>query len=115
VYVDRAVAEYAVAITAATRRPDQYGLAELAPFIAYGASPRGSINLVHGARSLAVLRNRGYALPDDVLDLAKDVLRHRLVLSYQALADEVSADQLLDRVLTTVPRPNITLNRGARA
>jgi MoxR-like ATPase len=110
VYVDRLVAEYAVALAMATRQPAAYGLEEIAPYIAWGASPRGSINLVRGARALALLRGRGYALPQDVADLAPDVLRHRIVLSYAALADEVTADNLLGRVLGAIPAPPINLS-----
>src|SRR4029450_8840796 len=83
VYVDRLVAEYAVALCDATRQPATYQLPDLAGYIAYGASPRGSINLVAAARALAVLRGRSYCLPQDVQELARDVLRHRLVLTYQ--------------------------------
>jgi MoxR-like ATPase len=115
VYVDRLVAEYAVALCMATRHPQQYNVGHLQPYVAYGASPRGSINLVHAARALALLRGRAYALPVDVTDLAKDVLRHRLVLTYQALAEEVDADQLLDAVLEAVPAPQIELARAASA
>jgi len=109
VYVDRLVAEYAVALCMATRYPQQYSVGHLDPYIAYGASPRGSINLVHAARALALLRGRGYALPQDVQEVAKDVLRHRLVLTYQALAEEVSADALLTAVITAIPAPRIDL------
>src|SRR6266536_2696031 len=89
----------------ATRHPQQYGVDGIAPYIAYGASPRGSINLVHAARAMALLRGRAYALPQDVQEVAKDVLRHRLVLTYQALAEEVSADALLTAVLTSMSAP----------
>jgi MoxR-like ATPase len=82
---------------------------ELAPYIAYGASPRGSLNLVAGARALAFLRGRDYALPQDVLDLSLDVLRHRLVLTYQALAESVSADTILRTLIPRVPVPSIDL------
>src|SRR4051794_21392408 len=109
VFVDRQVAEYAVSLVAATRYPNHYGLASIAPYLDYGASPRGTLDLVHGARALALLRGRAYALPQDVLELAHDVLRHRLVLSYQALAEEVTADRVLDSVLATVPVPRIDL------
>jgi len=109
VFVDRQVAEYAVALVSATRQPADYGLGALGPYIEFGASPRGSLNLVHGARALAVVRGRSYALPQDVRELAKDVLRHRLVLSYQALAEEVTADHLLDGVLDAIPVPHIHL------
>src|SRR3989475_12069629 len=90
VYVDRTIVDYAVALTAATRDPDQVGLPKVKPFIAFGASPRGSINLVHAARALAVIRGRRYILPSDVTELARDVLRHRIVPSFSALAEEVS-------------------------
>jgi MoxR-like ATPase len=111
VYVDRLVAEYAVALCDATRHPATYQLAELAGYIAYGASPRGSINLVAAARALAVLRGRSYALPQDVQELARDVLRHRLVLTYQALAEQVTPDTLLTAVLAAIPPPRIDLAR----
>jgi len=115
IYVDRLVAEYAVALSMATRRPDAYGVGDIAPYIAYGASPRGSINLVHAARAIALLRGRSYALPQDVTEVAPDVLRHRMVLTYQALAEEVSADQILAKVLTAIPPPHIDLARGRTA
>jgi MoxR-like ATPase len=115
VYVDPAVIRYAVVLAAATREPADHGLEGIAPYIAFGASPRGPINLVHGARALAVLRGRTYALPQDVLELAKDVLRHRLVLTYRALASEVSADRILDEVLKAVPAPRIDLARDEEA
>src|SRR5919202_1016924 len=111
VYVDRLVAEYAVALCDATRHPATYALAELGGYIAYGASPRGSINLVAAARALAVLRGRAYALPQDVQELARDVLRHRLVLTYQALAEQVTPDSLLTAVLAAIPAPRIDLAR----
>ncbi len=109
VYVDRLVAEYAVALTMATRRPAEYGIADIGPYVAFGASPRGSINLVHAARALALLRGRSYALPQDVQTVARDVLRHRLVLTYEALAEGVTPDRLLDTVLGAVPAPRIDL------
>jgi MoxR-like ATPase len=115
VYVDRLVAEYAVALCDATRHPATYQLGELAPYLAYGASPRGSINLVTAARALAVLRGRGYALPQDVAELARDVLRHRLVLTYQALAEQVTADKLLTAVLDAIPAPRIDLAKDQPA
>jgi MoxR-like ATPase len=111
VYVDRLVAEYAVALCDATRHPATYQLPDLAGYIAYGASPRGSINLVAAARALAVLRGRSYCLPQDVQELARDVLRHRLVLTYQALAEQVTADSLLTAVLNAIPPPRIDLAR----
>jgi MoxR-like ATPase len=115
IYVDRLVAEYAVALAMATRHPATYGLEHLAPYLAYGASPRASIHLIHAARALALLRGRGYALPQDVADLAPDVLRHRLVLTYQALAEEISPDHLLSAVLAAIPAPRIDLARDTPA
>ena len=115
VYVDRLVSEYAVGLVMATRFPGQYGLERLARYLSFGASPRGSIGLVHAARALALLRGRRYALPQDVQALARDVLRHRLVLSYEALADQVTADSLLDEVLAAIPAPRIDLAREASA
>jgi MoxR-like ATPase len=111
VYVDRLVAEYAVALCDATRHPAAYHLPDLGGYLAYGASPRGSINLVAAARALAVLRGRGYALPQDVQELARDVLRHRLVLTYQALAEQITPDTLLTAVLDAIPPPRIDLAR----
>ena len=111
VYVDRLVAEYAVALCDATRHPATYNLPDLGGYLAYGASPRGSINLVAAARALAVLRGRSYALPQDVQELARDVLRHRLVLTYQALAEQVTPDNLLTAVLAAIPPPRIDLAR----
>jgi MoxR-like ATPase len=103
VYVDRRVMEYAVALTTATRDPGEENWVE------FGASPRGSINLIHAGRALALLRGRDYMLPVDVRDLARDVLRHRIVLTYEALAAGVDADRVLDDVLERVPMPRIEL------
>jgi len=105
VYVDPELMEYAVRLTGATRRPAEYGLSEEGRYIAYGASPRASINLILGARALALTRGRDYVLPQDIAELAPDVLRHRLVLSYEALADRVNADSIIQRVLEVVPSP----------
>jgi MoxR-like ATPase len=107
VYVDRAIVDYAVALARATREPAAIGLPGVAPYIAYGASPRGSINLIHAARALAVVSGRRYVLPQDVVDLASDVLRHRIVPSFAALAEEVSADMILDRILPSVVVPHL--------
>jgi MoxR-like ATPase len=112
IYVDPALISYAVSIAAATREPAAHGLAELRDYIAFGVSPRGPISLVQSARALAVVRGRDYALAEDLQALAKDALRHRLVLTYQALAEEVSADRILDGVLGTVPIPEIDLGRA---
>jgi MoxR-like ATPase len=113
VYVDRRVSEYAVSLVLTTRQPEKYGIERLAQYRVFGASPRGSINLVHAARALALLRGRGYVLPQDVQSIARDVLRHRLVLSYQALAEEVSADDLLTTILDAVETPRIDLASDA--
>jgi MoxR-like ATPase len=102
VFVDREVIGYAVALADATRHPGKHGLHEFEPLIEYGASPRGPIGLVQAAQALALLRGRMHALPDDVADLAADVLRHRLVLTYDALGDGVSPDDVLDLVIATV-------------
>ncbi|MBV8711533.1 MAG: AAA family ATPase [Solirubrobacterales bacterium] len=108
VLVDRETIGYAVALADATRRPAAYGLGELTPMIEFGASPRGPIGLVQAARVLALLRGRGHVVSDDVRDLAADVLRHRIVLSYDALSEGVTADELLERVLTAVQEPGTT-------
>jgi MoxR-like ATPase len=115
VYVDPAVVGYAVTVAAATREPEAHGLADLAPYIAFGASPRGPISLVQSARALALIHGRDYVLAQDLQALAKDALRHRLVLSYQALAEEVSPDRILDEVLAKIPLPQIDLRQASAA
>lgn len=105
VYVDPALIEYAVRVAAATREPARVGQGELGRYVTYGASPRASISLVLGARALAYLRGRDYVVPDDLTDLALDVLRHRLVLSYEALSDDVTADAVLTGILGAVKVP----------
>jgi MoxR-like ATPase len=107
VYVDPALVSYAVDLAAATRNPGD----ELSRFVAYGASPRGPISITQSARALALIRGRDYVTGDDVRELAKDALRHRLVLSYEALAEGVDADRILDSVLTAVPVPEVSLAR----
>src|SRR5207342_2010805 len=92
VYVDPRLVAYAVALVEATRKLTYWGAPELESYVSYGASPRGSINLIHGARALAMLRGRRYVLPSDIVALAPDVLRHRLVMSYSALAEGVTPD-----------------------
>jgi MoxR-like ATPase len=109
VYVDPALVSYAVAIASATRDPAGYGVADVKNYIAFGASPRGSISLVQASRALALVRGRDYVLAEDVNALVKDALRHRLVLTYQALAEEVAADTILDSVVASVPIPKIDL------
>jgi MoxR-like ATPase len=105
VLVDRETIGYAVALADATRHPAAHGLKDIAPMVEFGASPRGPIGLVQAARVLALLRGRGHVATEDVRDLAADVLRHRLVLSYDALSEGVTADNLLERVLGAVPEP----------
>lgn len=108
-YVDPSIVDYAVRLVTATRAPASVGQSELDKYVTYGASPRASIALVTGARALAFLRGRDYVLPYDVDELALDVLRHRIVLSYEALADDLDADAVLGRVLRAVPSPDVAL------
>jgi MoxR-like ATPase len=115
VYVDPALVSYAVALATATRSPAAHGLPELEDHIAFGASPRGPISLVQSARALALVRGRDYVLTEDIGALAKDALRHRLVLTYQALAEEVSPDAILDAVISAVPVPQVDLARTSVA
>ena len=115
IYVDPSLVSYAVDIATATREPSAHGLADVAQYVSYGASPRGPISLVQGARALALIRGREYALVEDLQALARDALRHRLVLSYQALAEEVSPDAILDQVLAVVPVPQLDLARVSAA
>ena len=116
VFIDRSVTQYAVDLVQATRYPANFGLGELAPSIGLGASPRASLNLVRGARALAVLRGRTYATPQDVFDVAPEVLRHRLLLTYDALARDITPDLLVNRILSSVPatwvspKPNAALD-----
>jgi MoxR-like ATPase len=110
VYVDPALIEYSVKMVSATRDPGLVGKKELTPFIAYGASPRASINLILAGRALAFVRGREYALPQDIRDVALDVIRHRLVLSYEALADNIDGDNLLLQILDAIPLPKVPLH-----
>ncbi len=103
VFIDRSVQQYAVDLVQATRTPAQAGMPDLAPVIALGASPRASLALVRGAKALALLRGRTYATPQDIFDLAPEILRHRLILTYDALSRDISIEQVLSRVLSTVP------------
>jgi MoxR-like ATPase len=112
VYVDPALIEYAVRLVSATRQPEQVGLKELQPYILFGASPRASINLILTARALAFVRGRNYALPQDVLDMTLDVLRHRLVPSYEALSDNLTSDDLLNKILNRIPIPVVPLHEN---
>jgi len=105
VYVDPSLVQYAVKLVSATRTPDDVGLKDLAPMLTFGASPRATIGLIEGAKALAMMRGRTYALPEDMSDLVPDVLRHRLVLSYEALSEGLSADQIVLRIMAKVPPP----------
>src|SRR5512146_2555370 len=109
-YVDPAVVDYAVRLVTATRATSAAGLGDLTRYVAYGASPRASIALVTGARALAFTRGRDYVLPEDIGELAFDVLRHRIVLSYEALADDITPDAIITRVLDAVAAPEIVLS-----
>jgi MoxR-like ATPase len=111
VYVDPALVSYAVTIANATREPAKHGMPEVSPYVAFGASPRGPISLVQAGRALALIRGRDYVLAEDLQALALDALRHRLVLTYQALAEEVRPDEVIGRVLATVPVPQTDLSR----
>jgi MoxR-like ATPase len=112
VYVDPALISWTVDVATATRRPREHGLDEVADYVAYGASPRGPISLVSAGRALAVIRGRDYVVPGDLEALVRDAFRHRLVLSYRALAEEVAPDTILDQVLAKVPVPQIDLGRA---
>ena len=113
VYVDPALIEYSVRLVAATRQPETCGLEELKRYVLFGASPRASINLIVAGRALAFVRGRDYALPEDVRDVALDVMRHRLVLSYEALSDNVDSDSILRRFMEAIPLPEVPLREYA--
>ena len=113
-YVDPALIQYAVRLASATRDPARYGIADLSRYLSYGASPRASIHLIEAARALAYLRGRSYVLPEDVTDLATDVLRHRLVLSYQALSDALTPDELIRRIMQHIKAPETPLEAHVR-
>jgi MoxR-like ATPase len=106
VYVDPSLIQYAVKLVAATREPAKHGLPDLAKYLSFGASPRATIGLIEASRAMAMLRGRTYVLPEDVVDLVPDVLRHRLVLSYEALADGLTADALIERIVAKITKPN---------
>ncbi|MBK6794616.1 MAG: MoxR family ATPase [Anaerolineales bacterium] len=110
VYVDPVLIEYAVKLVTATRSPKTVDLPDLEHYITFGASPRASINLILAAKAIAFVRGRTYALPQDVVDMALDVIRHRLVLSYEALSDEVTSDDILEKILERIPVPVVPLN-----
>ncbi|MGI5244238.1 AAA family ATPase [Dactylosporangium sp. CA-139066] len=113
VFVHNALVDYAVRLVVATRAPAEHGLSDMAHLIQYGASPRASLGIVRASRALALLRGRDYALPQDVQDIAPDILRHRLVLSYDALADDIPADDVVRRVLAAVPPPTVAPRQQA--
>jgi len=108
VFVHHALVDYVVRLVVATRAPTEHGMPDVAGWVSYGASPRASLGLIAASRALALIRGRDYVLPQDVLDVTADVLRHRLVLSYDALADGVPADHIVKRVLQSVPLPQVT-------
>ena len=105
VYVDERLRDYMVALVSATRRPQDIGLADLVPLVAFGASPRATLAFSEASRALAFLRGRGYVVPEDVKEIAKDVLRHRVLLSYEAEAENVAAETIVDRILERVEVP----------
>jgi MoxR-like ATPase len=105
VYVDPALVQYAVKLVSATRKPELFGLKALAPCITYGASPRATIGLVEGARALALLRGRTYALPEDMVDLVPDVLRHRVVVSYEGLSEGLDSEAVIAQIMSAVRAP----------
>jgi MoxR-like ATPase len=113
VYVDPALIEYAIRLVSATRRPEEVGLKDLKRYITFGASPRASINLILAAKALAFVRGRTYALPEDVADMTLDVLRHRIVLSYEALSEQVTSDALIKKICERIPLPVVPLHEHA--
>jgi MoxR-like ATPase len=113
VFCDPALMQYAVKLVGATRTPAKYGLADSAKYITFGASPRATIGMIEGAKALAMLRGRRYVLPEDVSDLVPDVMRHRIVLSYEALAENIDADELVRRVMARIPVPDKPLTHPA--
>jgi MoxR-like ATPase len=113
VFVHHALVDYVVRLVVATRAPRQHGMDDVAAWVSYGASPRASLGLIAAARALALIRGRDYVLPQDVLDVTADVLRHRLVLSYDALADGVPADHVVKRIVQTVPLPQVAPRQRA--
>jgi MoxR-like ATPase len=106
-FVHHALVDYVVRVVTATRRPDQFGMPDARAWIAYGASPRASLGVIAGARALALVRGRDYVVPQDVIEIIPDVLRHRLVLTYDAMADEISPETVITRILQTVALPQV--------
>ena len=115
VYVDPSLIQYAVKLVATTREPAKHGLPDMAKYLSFGASPRATIGLIEASRAMAMLRGRTYVLPEDVVDLVPDVLRHRLVLSYEALADGLTADALIERIVAKVARPNAPMSNSTHS
>jgi len=113
-FVDPSLIQFAVKVVSATRRPEQYGLRDLPRFLTFGASPRATIAMIEAGRALAFLRGRQYVLPEDMLDIIPDILRHRLVLSYEALSESVTADAIVAQVLRAVPAPEKLLEAHVR-
>jgi MoxR-like ATPase len=115
VFVDPVLMEYVVRLVTATRSPKDYGVQDIAKYITYGASPRASINIVLTARALAFMRGRSYVLAQDLSDVAPDVLRHRIVLSYEALSDDMTSDTLIAKVMERIPVPTAPMQGHALA
>jgi MoxR-like ATPase len=115
VYVDPSLVQYAVKLVSATRTPEKHGIKDMAHLITFGASPRATIGLVEGARALAMLRGRNYALPEDMTDLVPDVLRHRVVLSYEGLSEGLTSETLVARIMKHIPPPARPLEHEQRA
>jgi len=115
IFVAREVIDYAVSLVLASREPTRFGLPDLEELVSFGASPRASLGLVAAGRAMALLRGRSYVLPQDVFDVAPDILRHRLVLSYEALARDITVDQVLGRLLSTVPAPRVAPSQDPSA
>jgi MoxR-like ATPase len=115
IFVAREVVDYAVNLVFASREPQRFGMADLSEYLAYGASPRASLGLIAGGRALALLRGRTYVLPQDVYDVAPDIFRHRLVLSYEALARDIGVNDVLARILSTVPAPRVAPSQDPSA
>jgi len=113
-YVDPSLIQYAVRLVSATRDPERYGIKDLQRYLTFGASPRASINLIEGGRALAFLRGRDYVLPEDVIDMAPDVLRHRLILTYEALAEALAPDEIVRRIMEHIPAPDKPLETHVR-
>jgi MoxR-like ATPase len=107
-FVHHALVDYVVRVVTATRRPEQFGMPDVKSWIAFGASPRASLGIIAASRALALIRGRDYVVPQDVVEVIPDVLRHRLVLTYDALADDVKAETVINRILQTVGLPQVS-------